>query len=88
MPGMTLEALIEEVKALTPEQQRQLRLTLDSQLSPSPAATEADFKRALLQAGLLSEVKPRSIDVEAHRNFQPIAVKGEPVSQTIIEERR
>jgi len=49
-------------------------------------AQEDHFKLQLLQLGLLREVKAPSGILEGERT--PIQVKGKPLSQTIIEERR
>jgi hypothetical protein len=49
--------------------------------------TEEDFKQHLLQTGLMSSL-PIPLDLAAPRDFQPIKLEGEPLSQTIIRERR
>jgi Arc/MetJ-type ribon-helix-helix transcriptional regulator len=67
------------------------RLLLDRLKPPSAAAatpmSEAAFKRHLLQSGLMSSL-PTPADPATRPAFQPIAVEGEPVSETIIRERR
>ncbi len=47
---------------------------------------EERFKRKLVQVGLLSEIKIPKAKLEGNRT--PIRVKGKPLSETIIEERR
>ena len=49
--------------------------------------TEEDFKQQLLQNGLMSSL-PIPLDPAARRDFQPIKLEGEPLSETIIRERR
>ncbi len=46
---------------------------------------EAQYQRRLIEAGLLS--KPR-LKSESLPLFTPIRVKGEPLSQTIVEDRQ
>ena len=57
------EKVLEDVKALSPEEQRQLRAWLDKICDPAPAPmTEEEFAHQLHEAGLLSEVKPPITD--------------------------
>jgi len=89
MANVTLDKVWEEVKALSPDEQRQLREQLDGLLGSPPAqSAEEELQRRLLEAGLLSEIKPRGMDAESYRRYTPVEVKGKPVSETIIEERR
>ena len=85
---MTLEAVMEEVKSWTLDEQRQLRAQLDAILAASEAEREERFKQVLLQAGLIAEMKPHDVDVKAFHDYIPIQIKGKPLSETIIEERR
>ncbi len=86
MPNVTLETVIEEVKTLSMEDRKSLRLALNKLLSEE-AKREA-FEQAMLEAGLFSEIRRPEIDVEEFRSYKPIKVEGKPVSETIIEERR
>ncbi|MGZ5481048.1 MAG: hypothetical protein ACXWID_03615 [Pyrinomonadaceae bacterium] len=54
-----------------------------------PAAIDLDqrVQRALYEAGLVSEIKPPITDPTPYRR-EPIAIKGKPLSETVIEERR
>jgi hypothetical protein len=50
--------------------------------------SEAEFERMLLEKGIITDI-PADINVEEEEDdFEPIPVKGKPVSETIIEERR
>ncbi len=49
--------------------------------------TEAEFKQQLLECGLMTRL-PVPLDPAARRDFQPIKIEGEPLSETIIRERR
>jgi hypothetical protein len=46
------------------------------------------WQRKLLAKGLISEVKPRVSRAAVQEKFVPLEIKGEPVSETIIRERR
>ena len=89
MASSTLEQVIAEVKALSVEEQKQLQETLHRLLTSSPTESqEQELARVLLQAGLVAELRPRGIDAQAYRQYKPVRVKGKPLSETIIEERR
>jgi hypothetical protein len=53
------------------------------------AATDLDqrIQRALYEAGLVTEIKPPITDPTPYRR-EPIMIKGKPLSETVIEERR
>ena len=89
MTTSNLDQVIEEVKALTPDEQRKLRELLDDLLAPpAPQMTEEEFERHLLAKGIISEIPPRIIDPVFEQNRRPIEIEGKPVSEIIIEERR
>jgi len=52
-----------------------------------PRMTEAEFKQHLLQSGRISSL-PTPADPASRPVFQPITLAGEPLSETIIRERR
>ncbi len=87
MSSANLEKVIEEVKALTLDEKRKLHATLNELLA-APQPTEDNFKRAMLDAGLLNSIEPREVDLESFKNYKPVDVEGKPVSETLIEERR
>jgi Arc/MetJ-type ribon-helix-helix transcriptional regulator len=51
------------------------------------ALTADELNQQLLDAGLLGHI-PAHIDPNSYEEFTPIVVEGEPVSETIIRERR
>jgi hypothetical protein len=90
--------ILGSIKALSPEQMQELRRELDRQLGPrsvegGPPLTESELadqeaQRRLLAAGVISEIKPsRQVPTETER-FTPIPIQGEPLSETIVRERR
>ena len=63
---------------------RQRRHELQAQAKP---LTEDEWQRQLLQSGLLASIPTRPA-AGARREFQPVKIEGEPLSETIIRERR
>jgi hypothetical protein len=86
----SLEEIVNAVKALPPEEQAELRRRLEA-LPDQPGELARDLneraQRALYEAGLLSEIKPPIADPRPYRR-DPITIKGKPLSETVIEERR
>ncbi|HEV7475532.1 MAG TPA: hypothetical protein VGN90_15870 [Pyrinomonadaceae bacterium] len=83
-----VERVLDQIRSLSPEEQRQVRVALNS--SGKAAMTEDEFEQHLLANGVITEIPPplTEADIEAFRNYKPISVEGKPVSETIIEERR
>jgi putative addiction module CopG family antidote len=73
------EAISEAVRLL-----RQLK----PQKTSCAPLTEQDLERQMMQAGFLSNVPERPADTSTARSFQPVAIPGEPLSETVIRERR
>jgi len=89
MTTSSLDRLIEEVKTLTPDEQRNLRDIVDELLAKTaPQMTEEEFEQRLLEKGIISRIPPPITDLTPYRNRKLIEVKGKPLSETIIEERR
>ena len=61
--------------------------TASEHTGDSPAMTEEQFDRFLLRTGRISRI-PRAESVDYGDDPGPIAVEGEPLSATIIRERR
>ena len=80
---MRMQEIAEAIKTLSPTDRHHLRELLKEQ-------DEADklevFHQILLSQGLVKEVKKP--DVPDTTEQQLIEVKGKPVSETIIEERK
>jgi Arc/MetJ-type ribon-helix-helix transcriptional regulator len=51
-------------------------------------APEQELQRRLFEAGLLSEIKPPITDFTPYLNRQAVPIQGEPLSETILGERR
>src|SRR5689334_13472669 len=89
--------LLSMMDNLSPEQVQQLRRHLDERLTaldagppPStdgPMANQA-LQRRLVEAGILGAVKPPITDLEPYRRRRAVPIQGEPLSETVIRERR
>src|SRR5437762_2815206 len=90
MDRIPLESLIEEIKSLSVDNQRQLLLWLATVLSEKRALTpQVERQLASVLDGSLSVPPPMSeAKWEALRQRKPIPFEGKPLSETIIEERR
>jgi hypothetical protein len=83
-----VERVLNEIKALSPAELEEIRQIVDELLTKQARVTDRSLQQMLHDAGLLSEVKMPRRDEESFHSYQPITVKGKPVSETIIEERR
>jgi hypothetical protein len=89
MGKVTLEQVLEQAKMLTPDEQRQLQKALDALLElPPPKTPQERLAQKLLEVGLLSRIPPPITDFTPFENRKPVEVKGKPVSEILIEERR
>ena len=91
MEQITLERAVEVVRALTQDEQRQLRQLMDSWQPSQPVEATAEQQRRLaerlLAKGLLTHI-PQDAYTEAARDWhEPIQVAGRPVSETLLEDR-
>ena len=83
-----LDRVFEEVKLLNPGEQRELGEMLKTLLDESQPPSIEDVNRKLIERGLITEGTRASLSVEEFERYTPVAVRGKPVSQTLIEERR
>ncbi len=87
--SITLDKIIEEVRQLPPDEQRQLREQLNVLVEPSLTEDEREdeFERYLAAKGIITLPEPSPED-DADDNWEPVTVTGKPISEMIIEERR
>jgi hypothetical protein len=88
---ITVEQIESEVKQLSAEDLRKVRELVDSLLETkekNPQMTEEEFEQHLYEKGIISEIKPPITDFSRYDDYKPITVTGEPISETIIKERR
>jgi hypothetical protein len=89
MGKATLSKVLEDVRTLTPDDLGKLRGEIDVLLAaPKPRSVEEEVERLLFERGVVSEIKPRALDPARYRDRKPVEVKGKPISEVIIEERR
>ena len=81
-------SIVNKIKKLSPDEQQELLTALESLFSPTPHLTEEEFHRRLAAEGRISIPLPKDRSRAAHHSFKPATVKGKPLSETIIEERR
>ena len=86
MAQATLNRVLEEIKTLEPEEIRQVQHALESQLDPKTEEAAEGFSQAMLDAGLISEIKRP--ERRQQRDRRLVSIQGKPLSETIIEERR
>jgi len=93
----TVEEIVNAAKALPPDQQAELRQRLEAMTNTAADRLQSDgqtnqkelnarIHRALYDAGLVKEVSPPPKRPRERR--PPIKIKGKPLSETIIEDRR
>lgn len=93
----TVEEIVNAVRDLPPQEQAEVKRRLESLLPQSVQADVPDetlqagdldqrLQRALYEAGLVSEIKPRGKRPRVRP--APIKIKGKPLSETIIGDRR
>jgi hypothetical protein len=90
MMSTNVERVLDEIRSMTAEEQRQVRVALNSPEIVKSPVTDDEFEQHLLASGVITDIPPppTEADIEAFRNYKPITVEGKPVSETIIEERR
>ena|SRR5438046_2745428 len=98
----TIEEIVKAVTDLPPKEQDEVKRRLDALVSPPEAdqsleantnhvhqdAVDLDqrIQQALYSAGLVTEIKPPV--KRPRQRHPPINIKGKPLSETIIEDRR
>jgi hypothetical protein len=88
--------LLDSINALSPEQMRQLRYELDNRLAPAVAEdrhaadqqVSLELQQELLEAGIIGELRPPITDLAPYQNRRAVPIQGEPISETVIRERR
>ena len=89
MATSTFESVAADVKALPPDEQRQLWELLDA-LRANWEAREKHQQvlQKMLADGVITRIPPPITDFTPYRNRKPIEIEGKPLSETVIEERR
>jgi hypothetical protein len=82
---MSVNDVLEAVKGMSPEERERVRALLDT-LPHDPISPEEAAQAKLREAGLLIGTGVRPASTRARNT--PVEIKGKPLSNTIIEERR
>lgn len=88
---VSIDKIESEVKQLSAEDLRKVRLLVDSLLEKAeatPKMTEEEFAQHLYEKGIIGKPPPPIDDFSRYENYERVNVEGKPVSETIIEERR
>lgn len=87
MAQETLTRIFEDIRTLENDELRQVKLVIDEQLRPTTRGSQdEEVLQAMLQAGLISEIKRPDRSPKPLRS--PVPIAGKPLSETIVEERR
>jgi uncharacterized protein with PIN domain len=81
---MSVNEVLEAVRAMSPEERKQVRALLNT-LSDASQLSEELVQAKLREAGLLAEAPIRKTSDRARHT--PVEIKGKPLSEIIIEER-
>lgn len=88
---MTPNEVLNEIQKLPLDEKHRIWVELTGQIDQNDATDlslkEKKFVNGLRQKGLVTEFPSRLPDDEFRRSFKRIEVEGEPLSETIIEER-
>ena len=84
LSGLSALDRLELVERLVHELRADVTAEQPGQAQPP---SEAELKRQLLASGLMS-ILPLPRDIKPRPEFQPVLIEGEPLSETIIRERR
>jgi len=85
---MNVSEVLDEIKKLSPTEKRQVERALLHDKEADKDATQEERQTALLKRlqaeGVIKNIPLRLIE---HWDFEPVPIKGKPLSETIIEER-
>jgi len=89
---MTPAEVIDEIRKMPLSERRQVRDELRDELALPEVAglseKEQRFIKSMMKKGSISKLPRRLPESLERRTFKPITVTGEPISETIIRERR
>lgn len=88
---VTIEQIENGVRQLSDEDLRKVRALVDSLLETreaKPQMTEEEFEQYLYEKGIIGKPPPPITDFSRYKNYERVTIEGEPISETIIRERR
>ncbi len=83
---MTPQEIITEIQKLPPIKRKKVLEGISQNLLENNVISEAEAAKRLLKKGIITEI-PEGWN-ESDEDFEPIEIKGKPLSETIIEDRR
>jgi response regulator of citrate/malate metabolism len=87
MPQEALNQILNQLETLEVEELQRLQQTIQQYLADHRnLTTQTAFHQALIDSGLVKQIKHHSFDSINERKL--IQIEGKPISETIIEERR
>ncbi|MFM7425676.1 MAG: hypothetical protein ACKO7W_11905 [Elainella sp.] len=87
MPQALLNQILNQLQSLEPSELQQLSQVIQKYLQDDEVtAKRAVFHQALVESGLVRQIKNPNFEGRTHQRL--IQVQGEPISQTIVGERR
>jgi len=87
---ITFQEIVVAVRNLPPQNQRKVLEVLQSQITgmrESPKSEE-EVQRILFERGVIGTVPSAADYTDEDDDFDPVAIKGKPLSESVIEERR
>ncbi len=91
MPPFTVDGLKETLETFSILDLRLLQDFIAAKLAaenvPAPPSEE-EVRRILFERGVLTHLPKRPADLTDYQNNTPVAITGEPLSETILRERR
>ena len=87
---MTPQEILNTVRNLPPENRREVLEVLQSEMTETNNApiSEAEVQRILFERGVIGTIPNAADYADADDDFEPVEIKGKPLSETVIEERR
>ncbi len=83
---MTTTEILNEIYKLPATKRNEIKVRLLDENESTTRISEEEFLQKLLAEGFISDIPEGMTDEED--DFEPIDFEGEPVSETIIRERR
>ncbi len=83
---MTTTEILKEIYKLPVNEQTNIKQSLLEKSGPTNAVSKQDLWQKLFEEGVITHIPNNMSDEDD--DFEPIEIEGEPISETIIRERR
>lgn len=89
MANQTIEQMLKQLETLSDEELRPVRDTADAQLKTrNRNISDQGLLKVAEELGIELHLPKRRMTAEEINRFQPIEIRGEPLSVTVLKERR